>query len=74
MTKESSARTASQRRIENSLRSTVDKIESRRWHLLWLVSDKWTIKEAAAIQKWGWVTISERQELQSGEDLAGRSE
>ena len=24
-----------------------DRVESRRWHLLWLVSRKWTIKEAA---------------------------
>ena len=24
-----------------------DRVESRRWHLLWLVSQKWTIKEAA---------------------------
>ncbi|MDJ0553209.1 MAG: helix-turn-helix domain-containing protein [Microcoleaceae cyanobacterium MO_207.B10] len=24
-----------------------DKVESRRWHLLWLVSQKWTVKEAA---------------------------
>ncbi|WP_250122534.1 winged helix-turn-helix domain-containing protein [Chroococcidiopsis sp. CCMEE 29] len=29
-------------------RSTVDKVESRRWHLLWLVSAQWTIKAAAA--------------------------
>lgn len=26
---------------------TTDKVESRRWHLLWLVSQKWTIKQAA---------------------------
>lgn len=28
--------------------STIDKVERRRWHLLWLVSKKWTIKAAAA--------------------------
>ncbi len=28
--------------------STLDRVESRRWHLLWLVSEKWTIKEAAS--------------------------
>jgi len=27
--------------------STADKVERRRWHLLWLVSEKWTIKQAA---------------------------
>ena len=30
-------------------RATVDKVESRRWHLLWLVADKWTIKAASAV-------------------------
>lgn len=27
--------------------STLDKVERRRWHLLWLVSQQWTIKQAA---------------------------
>ena len=27
--------------------STLDKVERRRWHLLWLVSEQWTIKQAA---------------------------
>ena len=27
--------------------STIDKVERRRWQLLWLVSEKWTIKQAA---------------------------
>lgn len=29
--------------------STIDKVESRRWHLLWLVAQKKTIKEAAEV-------------------------
>ena len=28
--------------------STLDRVESRRWQLLWLVSKKWTIKQAAS--------------------------
>lgn len=27
--------------------SAQDRVESRRWHLIWLVSQKWTIKQAA---------------------------
>ncbi len=26
---------------------TTDRVESRRWHLLWLVSKSWTIQQAA---------------------------
>lgn len=33
--------------IKQHYLSTNDRVESRRWHLLWLVSQKWTIKEAA---------------------------
>ena len=29
--------------------SAKDPVESRRWHLLWLVSKKWSIKKAAQI-------------------------
>ena len=29
--------------------STTDRVESRRWHLIWLVSQKWTIKQAAIV-------------------------
>jgi transposase len=28
--------------------ATLDKVERRRWHLIWLVSQKWTIKQAAS--------------------------
>lgn len=27
--------------------STSDRVESRRWHLLWLVSQSWTIQQAS---------------------------
>ncbi|NER07589.1 MAG: helix-turn-helix domain-containing protein [Okeania sp. SIO3C4] len=33
--------------IKTRYLQTKDRVESRRWHLLWLVSQKWTIKEAA---------------------------
>ena len=33
--------------IKNRYLQIRDRVESRRWHLLWLVSQKWTIKEAA---------------------------
>ena len=33
--------------IKTRYLQTRDRVESRRWHLLWLVSQKWTIKEAA---------------------------
>jgi len=37
----------SETEIKNRYLKTKDRVESRRWHLLWLVSEKWTIKEAA---------------------------
>ena len=33
--------------IKNRYLQIRDRVESRRWHLLWLVSQNWTIKEAA---------------------------
>ena len=33
--------------IKNRYLQIRDRVESRRWHLLWLVSQKWTIKESA---------------------------
>lgn len=33
--------------IKTRYLQTRDRVESRRWHLLWLVSQNWTIKEAA---------------------------
>ncbi len=26
---------------------STDRVESRRWHLIWLISERWTIKKAA---------------------------
>ncbi len=37
----------SETEIKNPYLHTKDRVKSRRWHLLWLVSQKWTIKEAA---------------------------
>lgn len=37
----------SSEQLKERYRQTFDKVESRRWHLLWLVSEKWKIKEAA---------------------------
>ncbi|WP_219907747.1 IS630 family transposase [Aphanothece hegewaldii] len=38
----------SSEQLKERYRQTKNKVESRRWHLLWLVSEKWKIKEAAA--------------------------
>lgn len=35
--------------LKESYRLSSDKVESRRWHLLWLIGEKWTIKEAAVV-------------------------
>lgn len=37
----------SETEIKTRYLQTRDRVESRRWHLLWLVSQNWTIKEAA---------------------------
>ncbi|ABG53898.1 conserved hypothetical protein [Trichodesmium erythraeum IMS101] len=37
----------SETEIKNRYLQIRDRVESRRWHLLWLVSQNWTIKEAA---------------------------
>ncbi len=37
----------SEAEIKNRYLQIRDRVESRRWHLLWLVSQNWTIKEAA---------------------------
>lgn len=34
--------------LKSRYQLTTDKVESRRWHLLWLVAENWTIKQAAA--------------------------
>lgn len=39
----------SSEQLKEHYRQTKDKVESRRWHLLWLVSEKWKIKEAATV-------------------------
>ncbi|GFE69714.1 helix-turn-helix domain-containing protein [Chroococcus sp. FPU101] len=39
----------SSEQLKERYRQTLDKVEPRRWHLLWLVSEKWKIKEAAAV-------------------------
>jgi transposase len=35
--------------LKQNYLSSVDKIERRRWHLLWLVREGWTIKQAAEV-------------------------
>lgn len=35
--------------LKNRYRLAAERVESRRWHLLWLVSQKWTIKQAATV-------------------------
>lgn len=35
--------------LKQLYQSASDKVESRRWHLLWLVSEQWTIKQAAEV-------------------------
>lgn len=35
--------------LKQQYQSASDKVESRRWHLLWLVSEDWTIKQAAEV-------------------------
>ena len=37
----------SSQKLKDNYLSTTDRVESRRWHLVWLISEKWTIKEAA---------------------------
>jgi hypothetical protein len=32
--------------LKQQYQSASDKVESRRWHLLWLVSEHWTIEQA----------------------------
>lgn len=35
--------------LKQSYQTCIDPVESRRWHLLWLVSTDWSIKQAALV-------------------------
>jgi molybdenum-dependent DNA-binding transcriptional regulator ModE len=35
--------------LKQQYQSASDKVESRRWHLLWLVSEHWTLEQAAEV-------------------------